>query len=529
MGMYSGSDLQKLVQMLAYLGIIGPGSYPAHSVVLGAGANAAPGAAGTLLASNGPAVDPSFQTLAALGIQTAIGYTPAHAGANSDISSITGLTTPLAINQGGTGANTAAAARAALGAAARGANTDITSLNAPALGSATATTQGRGTNDTHVATTEFVVSHSPIQNILDYGGDATGTNDNSTAFAAALAAGIGNHPSVFFPPGIYKFSGNVAYTLPNSTAAVSILGAGAEVTQLYWPAGGGMTLTEISQFNSVHVRDLSFLTGTTATGTAINIIQSQATVTNPALTAASDITNVVIRGFDGYQQTDYWATGIVINGASVFTFTNVLIASDSTSAHGSGVNVFGASLVIPVVFNFIACNFLGLNQGVIYGNFAQGFAFSQCNFTFGVNGIIAPNGLTGLDQLVVANSQFGYLTGNGIVTASGVPNTQILGCLFIEPDNSNGINLQIAGLFSIIGNTFAAVSASPSGNAAISIGTTVNSWPGVISGNVFKDQAAFSIQLLAASNHVNVQSNVYVTSPAPSNAGVSNTIGGGSA
>jgi hypothetical protein len=529
MSMYSTNDLQKLVLMLSYLGIVGPGSYPAHSVVLGAGAHADPGAAGAILASNGASADPSFQSLAALGIQTALGYTPAHAGANADITSITGLSTALAINQGGTGSTTAATARTALGAAGRGANTDITSLSAPALGAATATTAAPGARNTQVATTAFVVGHSPVPSILDYGGDATGTNDNSTAFAAALAAGIGGHPAIYFPPGIYKFSGNIAYTLPNSTASVSIFGAGADVTQLFWPAGGGMTLTEISQFNSIHVRDLSFLTGTTATGTALNIVQSQATVTNPALTAPSDITNVVIRGFDGYQQTDYWATGIVINGASNFNFINDTIVSDSSNVHGDGVNVFGASLVIPVVFNFIGCNFLGLNQGVIYGNYAQGFTFSQCNFTAGAQGIIAPNGLTGLDQLVVANCQFGYLTGNGVVTASGVPNTQIVGCLFIEPNSANGINLQIAGLFSIIGNTFAAVSGSPSGNSAISVGTTVNSWPGVISGNVFKDQAAFSIQLQAGSNHVNVQSNVYVTSPAPSNAGTSNTIGGGSA
>ena len=66
----------------------------------------------------------------------------AAAGANGDITSLTGLTTPLAVSQGGTGANTATAARAALGAAAAGANADITSLAsgttivAPAAGDA---------------------------------------------------------------------------------------------------------------------------------------------------------------------------------------------------------------------------------------------------------------------------------------------------------------------------------------------------------------------------------------------------------
>jgi hypothetical protein len=46
--------------------------------------------------------------------------------------------------------------RTSLGAAASGANTDITSLNAPALGAATATTAIAGSNGTGVATTAFV-------------------------------------------------------------------------------------------------------------------------------------------------------------------------------------------------------------------------------------------------------------------------------------------------------------------------------------------------------------------------------------
>ncbi|MBI3311899.1 MAG: hypothetical protein HYZ88_00005, partial [Candidatus Omnitrophica bacterium] len=52
----------------------------------------------------------------------------AASGANSDITSLTGLTTALSVAQGGTASTTAAAARTALGAAASGANSDITSL-----------------------------------------------------------------------------------------------------------------------------------------------------------------------------------------------------------------------------------------------------------------------------------------------------------------------------------------------------------------------------------------------------------------
>lgn len=62
-------------------------------------------------------------------IQNDVNANAAHNGANSDITSLTGLTTPLSIAQGGTGGSSAGAALIALGAAASGANSDITSLS----------------------------------------------------------------------------------------------------------------------------------------------------------------------------------------------------------------------------------------------------------------------------------------------------------------------------------------------------------------------------------------------------------------
>lgn len=52
----------------------------------------------------------------------------AASGANSDITSLTGLTTPLSVAQGGTGSGTASGARSNLSAAASGVNSDITEL-----------------------------------------------------------------------------------------------------------------------------------------------------------------------------------------------------------------------------------------------------------------------------------------------------------------------------------------------------------------------------------------------------------------
>lgn len=82
-------------------------------------------------------------------IVTDVNANAAANGANSDITSLSGLTTPLSVFEGGTGSQTAPGARTNLGAAVNGANNDITSttmlqtIDAPAgqpliLGSDTA-------------------------------------------------------------------------------------------------------------------------------------------------------------------------------------------------------------------------------------------------------------------------------------------------------------------------------------------------------------------------------------------------------
>ena len=90
----------------------------------------------------------------------------AASGANSDITSISGLTTSLTVAQGGTGGANASTARTNLGAAASGANSDITSIS----GLTTALTVAQG---------------------------GTGGANAATAFASALGYANGNAATAF--------------------------------------------------------------------------------------------------------------------------------------------------------------------------------------------------------------------------------------------------------------------------------------------------------------------------------------------
>src|ERR1035437_4052900 len=98
----------------------------------------------------------------------------AAAGANSDITSLTGLTTALSVLQGGTGGTTAATARSSLGAAAVGANSDITSLTG--LTTALSVLQG-GTGGTTAATARSSL-----------GAAAVGANSDITSLGALTTA-----------------------------------------------------------------------------------------------------------------------------------------------------------------------------------------------------------------------------------------------------------------------------------------------------------------------------------------------------
>lgn len=410
-------------------------------------------------------------------------------------------------------------------------------LNSPAFtGIPTAPTAAVGTNSIQIATTAFVAAHDPCPSILDYGGNNTGASSNNTAFASAVAASPTGQVCVNFPAGTYAFSSSVSYTFPNNTSSLTLQGAGAENSKFLWAAGGGLVVNYLGPLNSVHIRDVAILTGTTATGTGILLNQTAGSIPNPANSALSDITSVVVRGSDTYAGINYWGVGIQSSGVSNVNFIGDMITgNNATVPQGIGIVVAGTASLPPVVFNLTASTLNNLSVGFQYGNYVQGVTVSQSNFTYVTNSIYVPAGETNLDQLTVVGNQFGMPpnASSGVNLSSWVPFTMISNNLFFINGTDAGV-IGISGLMTVTGNTFHGDGAGSSNGFVV---TSTNSFnPSVVTGNVFNSLAS-GIFLQTNAKNVNVQSNNYfgnvanvsnsggVTCPA---SGTGNCIGGGS-
>lgn len=111
----------------------------------------------------------------------------AKAGANSDITSLSGLTTALSVGQGGTGGTTQATARSGIGAAASGANSDITSLTG--LTTALSVSQG-GTGSTTGAGALTNLGAQAASTLLTAIAGVSAAANKVLAFTGATAATV---------------------------------------------------------------------------------------------------------------------------------------------------------------------------------------------------------------------------------------------------------------------------------------------------------------------------------------------------
>lgn len=383
----------------------------------------------------------------------------------------------------------------------------------------------------------YLATNDGPLNIMQFGGVADGTTDNTTAFVNALGALPAEGGSIYFPRGNFAFTGQIAFTFLNYTASLEIAGAGKGATILTFPnTSGGILINYVipgssqgngfGSANNVKIHDMTFATGKTggANGITLNMSGNQAGSPSSGL---NEISNVGFRGSDGILKTEFWTIEIDIIGVSNVNLIGIVGYSTTTRADGTGVRVSGTSTNIPVAINAIGCMWNNEKIGIDYGAYAQGIAAIGCNFVGHTFGIVAQTGLPSGQQveLIVTGCQFNCF-GACIAAQSVIVAMMITGNLFFVESGSSNSAITFEGCegFTITGNYLLGV-----GNGiGIFINDNTGGRGGMITGNSIGGFTS-GIDLEAGSGGVNVQSNQYFSNTANVlNNGTGNTIGGGS-
>jgi hypothetical protein len=166
-----------------------------------------------------------------------------------------------------------------------------------------------------------------------------GITDNTTAFNGWLSALSTSSGCLEFGIGKYRFNSAVAKTMSTGRQTIQIRGQSLDASILYWPAGGGLTLTNTNTNNYVNIHDLSFTTGAANTGNGLSL---DTTGTALAFGGVNTLYNLSFRGDDytsNAANSFYWAVGLKIrnwNNVNIYNITTAGLFSLTPGDPGGG-------------------------------------------------------------------------------------------------------------------------------------------------------------------------------------------------
>lgn len=373
----------------------------------------------------------------------------AGSGVNSDITSITGLTTALTVAQGGTGSATAGGARTNLGAAASGSNADITALTNAAgiqIGAPTAGAQGAGTIN------------------------ATGLFVNGVG----VAVGSGSVSRVGLSGGTTGLTATSDTTNPITTTGTFTLGGTLDVDN----GGTGQTTYTNGQLLIGNTTGNTLTKATLTAGSGITITNGTGAITIASTAGGGTVTSVDASG---------GTTGLTFTGGPVTTTGTLTVGGTLAVANGGtgATSASGARLNLGAAASGSALTSgITMSTGRIIGRTTAGAgAFEEISIG---NGMSLSGGALFL---------FGSITGTSLtMNTARILGRTTAGASFIEEISiGSGLSMS-AGVLSATaggggtvtsvsvtsGNGFAGTVATATTTPAITLSTTVT---GVLKGN----------------------------------------------
>ena len=465
----------------------------------------------------------------------------AASGANSDITSLTGLTAPLSLGQGGTGATTAAgiagaisanfyvatiAALRALTSATTATTASVSGYAAPADGGGgifvvnandTASADNGGTIIVDAAGRRWYRIYSGALNVKYFGAKGNGVTDDTAAIQATINAG-GANCQIYLPAGTY-LNNSASGSITISNSGVSISGAGQGVTTIQ--ATGSSPAAIFAALSSTDKSDITIsdmtldINGVNSgiqvqyvsrfTVRRCRIINNQYWGINIGVTLGTSTTvansEVTIEDcwFGGGKST--YESLLLFNCAKI-TVNNCYFDSGASGTPGVGLyqNLDRVSIS--------SCHFDGLDIGLYYSVSTNNISISGCSFsgcTVGVEGANqSDNGAFGQNTvygLSIANCTFE--SGGVHMQLGATQGASVSNCTFY---NSQQQPMQItqgnspvspSANFPMISNCEFRNNCLNAGgstnNAAILISGAANSF-GIITGCAFEDNQATPTQ-----------------------------------